>query len=71
MLDYIYGHDAIIADFVAQLIPHCRRGFGPKAVGIGVVDGNVLIAGIVYHNWDPEAGIIEISGARTTRQYSG
>ena len=63
MLDYVYGHDAIVADFVAHLIPHCRRGFGPQAVAVGVVDGSVLIAGIVYHNWDPEAGIIEISGA--------
>lgn len=64
MLDYVYGYDAIVADFVAQLIPHCRRGFGPNVKAIGVVDHRgALIAGIVYHNWDPEAGIIEISGA--------
>jgi RimJ/RimL family protein N-acetyltransferase len=66
MLDYVYGYDAIVADFVAQLVPHCRRGFGTNIKTIGVVDAGgvgVLIAGIVYHNWDPEAGIIEISGA--------
>lgn len=63
MLDYVYGHDQIIADFVASMIPHCARGFGPNAKAIGVVDGERLIAGIVYHNYDPEAGIIEISGA--------
>jgi hypothetical protein len=63
MLDYVYGHDKIVADFVAELIPHCRRGFGEKARAIGIVKDTHLIAGICYHNWDPEAGIIEISGA--------
>lgn len=64
MLDYVYGHDDIVAQFAASLIPHCRRGFGPNAKAIGVVDENgTLIFGAVYHNWDPEAGIIEMSGA--------
>ena len=56
MLDYVYGHDALIADFVARLIPHCRRGFGPNIKAMGVIEGGDLIAGIVWHNWDPEAG---------------
>jgi hypothetical protein len=63
MLDYVYGHDQIIAQFVARLIPHCRRGFGPNVMGIGIVEGTELIAGLVYHNYDPGSGIIEISGA--------
>jgi len=64
MLDYVYGHEEIIGQFVAQLIPHCRRGFGPNIATIGVInDAGALIAGLVYHNWDPEAGIIELSGA--------
>jgi hypothetical protein len=63
MLDYVYNYDELVAGFVAQLIPHCRRGFG-RCRTIGVVDGaRQLVAGIIYHNWDPEAGIIEISGA--------
>jgi RimJ/RimL family protein N-acetyltransferase len=62
MLGYVYGHDELVADFVAKLIPHCRRGFG-ACVAMGVVRDDRLIAGIVYHNWDQEAGIIEISGA--------
>jgi RimJ/RimL family protein N-acetyltransferase len=64
MLGYVYGHDAEIADFVAQLIPHCRRGFGPNAKAMGILDRDgILIAGVVWHNWDPDAGIMEISGA--------
>lgn len=36
------------------------RGFvGPQACG--VIDGERLIGGIVYHDWDPDAGSIELS----------
>jgi len=69
MLDYVYGYDALVADFVAQLIPHCRRGFGPNAKAIGIIDDGNLIAGLVYHNYDPEAEIIEISGAALPGKY--
>jgi RimJ/RimL family protein N-acetyltransferase len=70
MLDYVYGHDEAVAQFVASLIPHCHRGFGPNAKAIGVIDNEgYLIAGIVYHNWDPEAGIIELSGAALPGTY--
>jgi hypothetical protein len=62
-LEYVYGYDGVVGAFVARLIPHCQRGFGFNIKTIGVVDGHELIAGIVYHNWEPEAGIIEISAA--------
>jgi hypothetical protein len=64
MFRYLYGHDEIVAKFVATLIPHCRRGFGDAAKSIGVIDEEGrLVAGLVYHNYDPEAEIIELSGA--------
>jgi hypothetical protein len=64
MLDYVYGYDEIVSHFVAQLIPACReRGLPPgKAFGVIDADGH-LIAGIVYHSFDPDAGVIEMSGA--------
>ena len=63
MLDYVFGHDEVVAAFVAQLIPECReRGFG-KCRAIGVVDETGLLGGLVYRNWHPEVGTIEISGA--------
>lgn len=67
MLDYVYGHDQVIAGFVASLIPHCRRGFGQHCKAVGVIRDDRLIAGIVWHNWDPDAAIIEISGAALPR----
>lgn len=69
MLDYVYGYDALVADFVAQRIPHCRRGFNANAKAIGIIDDGNLIAGLVYHNYDPEAEIIEISGAALPGKY--
>jgi RimJ/RimL family protein N-acetyltransferase len=64
MLDYVYGQDEVIAAFVASRIPECReRGFGKcKAIGI-VNDKGQLLGGLVYRNWHPEFGTIEISGA--------
>jgi RimJ/RimL family protein N-acetyltransferase len=65
MLGYVYEQDQLIGQFVAMMIPHCREyGFGPHIKAIGVVSGaGELIAGFVYHNYDPGAAIIEISGA--------
>ena len=63
MLEYAYGYNDVVAPFVAQLIPHCRSGFGPNVMTLGVIRDGLLIAGLVYHNWDPDAGTIEISGA--------
>lgn len=66
MIDFVYGHDQAVAHFVAQMIPRCHRGFGPNIKAIGIIDdpklGN-LIAGVVYHNWDPESAVIEMSCA--------
>jgi hypothetical protein len=67
MFDYVYGHDALIADFVSKLIPELHgRSLARSSKAFGVVNKDgALIAGMVYHNWDPEAGVIEMSGAAT------
>jgi RimJ/RimL family protein N-acetyltransferase len=65
MLRYVYGHDQVIARFVAALIPHVGwRGFPANSKAFGVIDEDgKLIAGLVYTNWNPDAATIEISGA--------
>lgn len=70
MLHYVYDQHEAVAYFVAQRIPHVSgRGFG-RCKAIGVLDGTgKAIAGIVYHNWNEDAGIIEISAAATTPQW--
>lgn len=66
----LYGHDEDVAKFVAGLMPtYASRGFDAcRATGILDGDGR-LIAGWVWHNWWPEAGTIEFSGAALTPKW--
>lgn len=65
----LYGHSEAVAAFVAALAPGCARGFGEcQAVGFLDRQGR-LVAGVVYHNYQPEAGVIEISAASTCRTW--
>jgi len=62
-MDYVYGYDEIVSDFVAQMIPACQqRGF-KNCKTIGIISDVSLVAGLVYHNYNPDAGVIEISSA--------
>lgn len=49
------------ADWVANRIPDCERGFG--ACRAFAVIGETILAGVVFHNWSPAAGVIEVSAA--------
>jgi RimJ/RimL family protein N-acetyltransferase len=67
-LKYIYGQDQLVADFVARSklaagFTEWKSGFASKNLkAIGIADDdNELIAGLVYFNYHPEAGTIEIS----------
>ena len=65
----LYGHDEAVASFVSHLLFGDDRGFG-NSRGIGVVDREGrLIGGVVYHNYQPEAGTIEMSSAATTPRW--
>ena len=65
------GHPEIrdvIVKFVAHQIKGADRGFG-NCVAMGVVDGETLIAGMVFHNYSPECGTIELSGAAISKRW--
>ena len=65
----LYGETNLVACFVAQNIEGCERGFG-NCQAIGFLDGQGrLVAGMVYHNWNPEAEVIEMSGASLTPRW--
>jgi RimJ/RimL family protein N-acetyltransferase len=53
------------SDWVARQLGF-DRGFG-ECTAIGF--GSPLVAGIVYHNWNPEAATIELSAASTCRNW--
>jgi hypothetical protein len=69
-MNLVYGCDEIVANFVAQFISGCNeRGFQEPYRAIGVVKDDQLIGGFVYHNWAPEAGVIEFSGASSSKRW--
>lgn len=65
----LYGQSQMVADWVAARIPGCERGFN-KCQGVGVLRGTELIAGVVFHNWSPESGTIEVSAAATSPKWA-
>lgn len=62
MIELAYGVNHEIAAWVANNIQGCERGFD-KPVSIGVIRNGAIIGGVVYHNWHPESGVIEMSAA--------
>jgi RimJ/RimL family protein N-acetyltransferase len=70
-MQFVDGHEDVIADFISAFnsrddrvinLRHCKT--------IGVIDNEgKLIAGIVYHNYDPDAGVIEVTLAATDRRW--
>ena len=70
MIDLLYNHNGPVANWVAAHIPGCERGF-LTPVAIGVVEDERLIGGTVFHNYSPEAGVIEMSSAGTSPRWLG
>jgi RimJ/RimL family protein N-acetyltransferase len=57
----LYGESDEVARWVAARIPHMQGGdFGP-CVGVGVVRGNRLAAGVVWHDYQPALGTMQAS----------
>lgn len=54
--------DVRVAQWVAARIPGCERGFGP-CQAMGVEHKGEIVAGLAFHNYEPETEIIEVSGA--------
>lgn len=55
-----------LAEWAARRIPHVgEAGFGP-CWACGVVRGRALAAVVVYHDWQPEIGTIQVSMAART-----
>lgn len=50
-----------------KLFGHAR-GFGPCAT-MGVFEGSRLVSVVVYHDYAPERGVIEISGIAENKQW--
>ena len=59
----LYGVDGEIAEWVALSIPHVGEdGFGPCSA-IGIATNDKLVGGMVYHDYQPKCGTIQLSMA--------
>lgn len=71
MLEFVYGHDEEIAKFIATfahgqlLVDEFERC---KTIGVMDEEGK-LVAGVVYYDFKPKAGTIEIGAASITRRW--
>lgn len=68
MIDPDFDREAEVVAFVASRIPGCELGFG-ECSAIAWMDGGEMVAGTVYHNWRPEAGVIELSSAAASPRW--
>jgi RimJ/RimL family protein N-acetyltransferase len=71
-LPLIYGQELTdhLTAWAAARIPHVgAAGFGP-CWAAGVVRGNVLAAVVIYHDWQPEAGTVQVSVAADTPRWA-
>lgn len=59
--------NAALAGFVAVRIG-AERGFGPCAT-LGLIENDALVAAVVFHNWHPEEGVIEMSSASDSKRW--
>jgi len=67
MIRLVYGADANVHDFVRSTYGRSDIEFQGSAT-IGVSDDGTLIAGVIFHDWQPSAGTIEMSiAARSAR----
>jgi RimJ/RimL family protein N-acetyltransferase len=59
--------NAVLEQFVAVRIG-VERGFGPCAT-LGLLEQGQLVAAVVFHNWHPEEGVIEMSSASDSKRW--
>ncbi len=63
MSELLFGFDEQIAAWVAERIPHVRGGSFGLCAAIGVVSGDRLLAGVVFHEFKAEYENMQISMA--------
>lgn len=59
----------MLGHWVADHIwPGANRDFG-NCQGMAVIENEAVIAGAIWHNYEPDSGVIEISAAATSKRW--
>jgi RimJ/RimL family protein N-acetyltransferase len=67
-LEFIYGNETtpeinrFLSDYVGAHVFGRLNDFGPCG-SLGICQDKTIIAGVIFHNWTPDYGVIEISMA--------
>lgn len=62
--------NATIKDWVAEIIwPGQGQRFDDTAISLGILENDALIAAVVFHDWNPHAGVIEMSAASISKRW--
>jgi RimJ/RimL family protein N-acetyltransferase len=67
-MNFIYGNktnpevNKFLCEFVGQMVFGQPNDFGPCG-SLGICEEKDIVAGVVFHGWQPEYGVIEISAA--------
>ena len=64
MAEFIFGRDKDVAAWVADHIPYVTEFGAASAIGINI--GGNIRAGVVYHDYQPEARTMQVSIASET-----
>lgn len=62
------GNNELVGDFVSRIIWGVPGRF-EKFCTMAVIENDNLIAGTVFHNWQPDEGVIELSSASVSRRW--
>lgn len=66
----LFGHDQVVARWVKDHIEHMRSDFGPSsAIGVTDEQGQPL-AGVVFHDYQPDYGTIQLSAAASSPRWA-
>lgn len=73
-MNFIYGNKAnpevnrFLCDFVGQWVFGQPNDFGPCG-SLGICEGKTIIAACVFHGWQPEYGVVELSLASNSPRW--
>lgn len=65
----VWGCENIVIPFVSKLA-RCPAGFGECRTAAVLNSQGDFVAGLVFHNWTPEYGVIEVSAAATDSKWA-
>lgn len=64
----VFGSDLYVAKWVAAQLN--QAGFAGNLMNaFGTFDGDVLVGGVVFHNYYPSEGVVEMSAAATNPKW--